>query len=229
MIELPQRAALLLDLDGTLIDIAPTPDSVVVPPDLPPTLLRLRARLSDALAIVTGRPIAQVEALLPGVPYAIAGEHGGVVRVAPDAMEARVEVEPIPADWLVQAEQLVAAWPGAILERKARSFVLHFRQVPDAGPVFRAALEQWMADWPHHTIGAAHMAWEIKPLGVDKGGAVRTLMALPPFQGRVPVFIGDDVTDEDGMRVARAMGGLGLRVQDHFTNAAGVRRWLAGC
>ena len=227
MILLPHHAALLLDLDGTLIDIAPTPDSVVVPSDLPGSLVSLRARLSDALAIVTGRPIAQVDALLPGVPYAIAGEHGCVIRHAPEAPEIRTAVPQVPASWLREAETLVAAHPGAILESKARGFVLHYRQVPEAGPIFAAALSTLMQGWPHHAVGAAHMAWEIKPCGIDKGRAVTALMAQAPFAGRVPVFLGDDLTDEDGMRVARKMGGLGLRVQDHFGDAAGVRNWLA--
>jgi trehalose 6-phosphate phosphatase len=228
VIRLPERAALLLDLDGTLIDIAPTPDSVVVPPDLPPTLLRLRAQLSDALAIVSGRPIAQVDALLPNIAYAVVGEHGTAFRPAPGAPEQRADVPSVPPDWLDRAEALVAAHHGAILERKARGFVLHFRLAPEAGPIFQAALTDMLANWPHHTLAAAHMAWEVKPAGIDKGLAVTEIMANPPFAGRVPVYVGDDVTDEDGMRAARALGGLGLRVQDHFTNPAGVRHWLAG-
>ncbi len=227
MIRLPEHAALLLDLDGTLIDIAPTPDSVVIPPELPTVLLRLRGQLSDALAIVTGRPIAQVDALLPGIPYAVAGEHGGAIRHAPGELGDRVTVVSVPAAWLDQAEALAAEHEGAILERKARGFVLHYRLAPDAGPIFAEALGRLMLGWPHHALSAAHKAWEVKPVGIDKGRAVTALMAKEPFAGRTPVFLGDDVTDEDGMRVAREMGGLGLRVQDHFENAAGVRHWLA--
>ena len=226
MICLADDTALLLDLDGTLIDIAPTPDSVNVPPDLPVSLLRLRARFGNALAIVTGRPIAEVDRLLPGVPFAVAGEHGGVIRYAPGEAEERADVRPVPVDWLVQAEDWVRAHPGALLERKARGFVLHFRLAPEAGPPLRAQLDALMGGWPHHTVATAHMAWEVKPAGIDKGRAVRALMARAPFVGRVPVFIGDDVTDEDGMAVALGMGGQGLRVQDHFGDAAGVRNWL---
>lgn len=227
VISLPPNAALLLDLDGTLIDIAPTPDSVIVPPDLPSILLSLRAQLSDALAIVTGRPIAQVDALLPGIPYAIAGEHGGALRPAPGVPEERIPVPPIPHTWLDTAETLVAAHPGAILERKAHSFVMHYRLAPDAGPIFHTALTQLLGHSGSHVIGTALMAWEVKPGGIDKGQAVTSLMRRPPFAGRTPVFIGDDVTDEDGIRAAQALGGLGLKVQDHFTTAAGVRAWLA--
>ncbi len=226
MIHLACDTALLLDLDGTLIDIAPTPDSVVVPADLPGGLLRLRERLGGALAIVTGRPIETVDALLPGVPYAVAGEHGGAIRHAPGEAVERAALALVPEAWLDQAQDWVAAYPGALLERKARGFVLHFRQAPEAGPVFRARLEALMQSWPQHVVMPALMAWEIKPAGIDKGSAVEALMRRAPFAGRVPVFVGDDVTDEDGMAVARAMGGLGLRVQDHFTDAAGVRAWL---
>ncbi len=227
MTRLPDHAALFLDLDGTLIDLAATPDSVVVPPDLPATLLRLRDRLGGALAIVTGRPLEQVDALLPGVAQAVAGEHGGVIRAAPEAAIERAEVTAVPEDWLREAEALVAAHPGALLEPKARGYVLHFRQAPAAGPVFEAALRARLGAWPHHRLSAAHMAWEVKPAGIDKSRAVTVLMRHAPFAGRVPVFIGDDVTDEDGMRAARSLGGLGWRVQEHFTDAAGVRAWLA--
>lgn len=227
MIHLPVRAALLLDLDGTLIDIAPTPDSVIVPPGLPGVLTLLRDRLGGALAIVTGRPIAQVDALLPGVPTAIAGEHGGVIRHAPGALEQRSAAEPPPQRWLDAAEALAADYPGSLVERKQHGFVLHFRQAPTAGPAFGALLASLVADSPGHVLGEALMAWELKPIGIDKGGAVRALMTNGPFAGRVPVFVGDDVTDEDGIRAARALGGVGLRVQDHFTDAEGVRAWLS--
>jgi trehalose 6-phosphate phosphatase len=226
LIRLPERAALLLDLDGTLIDIAATPDAVVVPPDLPDLLATLRDRLGGALAIVTGRPIAQVDALLPGVATAVAGEHGGSIRPHPLAAVVRPPAEPVPPDWLDALAALAERYPGAILERKARGLVMHFRQAPQAGPVFAQALRERLANWPHHRLSEALMAWEVKPVGIDKGMAVRTLMAAAPFAGRVPVFIGDDVTDEDGMRVAREMGGLGLRVQEQFGDAAGVRAWL---
>ena len=226
-VALPANAALLLDLDGTLIDIAPTPDSVAAPPDLPGVLLALREKLGGALAIVSGRPIAQIDALLPGIATATAGEHGYAVRHTPDGAIECAEVASPPLAFLTESEALIARYPGAILERKARGFVLHFRLAPDAGPVFEAALRKMLDGWPHHRVSPAHMAWEVKPLGIDKGRAAREIMSRAPFAGRTPVFVGDDATDEDGMAVARAMGGLGLRVQEHFGDAAGVRAWLA--
>ncbi len=224
---LPSDAALLLDLDGTLLDIAPTPDSVVVPPDLPPVLRRLRAQYGDALAIVTGRPVDQIDALLPGIPYAVAGEHGGAIRHAPDADILRAPLPSAPATWLAEAARIVVETPGALLERKARGFVLHYRAIPAAGPHLRAALEQMLAGHADRfAIMSASMAWEMKPLGADKATAVTSLMAHTPFLGRTPIYIGDDVTDEDGMRAAQSLGGQGWRVLDTFTNPAGVRAWL---
>ncbi len=223
---LPERAALLLDLDGTLLDIAPTPAAVRVPEELPATLRRLRARLDDALAIVSGRPAEQVDALLPGIAYAVAGEHGGAMRFAPGAAVARAPLPPVPPAWLSEAEALIAAHPGTLLEHKARGFVLHYRLAPAAGPALERGLLALLDGQATHVLMPAHMAFEVKPRGADKGSAVAALLDRAPFAGRVPVYIGDDVTDEDAIRVARARGGLGLRVAEAFGDAAGVRAWL---
>lgn len=221
------RLALLLDLDGTLLDLAPTPDSVVVPPGLADSLLRLRARLDDALAVVTGRPIVQIDALLPGIPHAVAGEHGGAIRHAPDAGTVRIDLPDPPDAWRKEAEAVVAAHPGALLEQKRRGFVFHYRAVPAYGPALHAAAYALVAANARFQVMQAAMAWEIRPAGADKGSAVQAVMRHPPFQGRLPVFIGDDVTDEDGIRAAVALGGAGLRVDDAFGAPAAVRSWLA--
>jgi trehalose 6-phosphate phosphatase len=228
MIALPDRAALLSDLDGTLIDIAATPEAVIVPPTLPPLLRALRDRLGGALAVVTGRPVEAVEALLPGVATAIAGEHGGAIRFAPGGPLTRVDLPALPDVWLAEAERAAAAHPGALFERKARGFALHYRQAPDAREALERAVHAIIGGTNTHRVLAGHMVWEVRPCGADKGTAVRALMAHPPFAGRVPVYIGDDVTDEDGIREAQAVGGIGLRVQEAFGDAAGVRGWLAG-
>jgi len=220
------RSALLLDLDGTLLDLAPTPDSVVVAPGLPDTLRQLRDRLGGALAIVTGRPIETVDALLADAPGAVAGEHGGAMRFAPHEAVIRPDLPAPPPDWLDLAESLVAAHPGTLLERKARGFALHYRATPEAGPVIQATLTALLGDQNRFQLLPAHMLWEVRPVGADKGSAVRTLMARAPFSGRVPIFIGDDVTDEDGMRAARTLGGAGLRVDPAFGAPQGVRAWL---
>lgn len=226
--ELPRNAALLLDLDGTLLDIAATPDAVVVPAGLPGILRRLRANLGDALAVVTGRPVTQIDTLLGDAPFAIAGEHGGAIRFAPGEPLRRADLPEMPSGWLDAAAAAAQAHPGARLEAKARGFVLHYRQAPDAGPALRQAAQAIVGGRAaEYVLLPAHMAWEIKPRGADKGTAVAQLLQAPPFLGRVPFFIGDDVTDEDGMRVAREHGGVGLRVDAAFGDPAGVRRWLA--
>jgi trehalose 6-phosphate phosphatase len=229
LLSLPDRAALLLDLDGTLLDIAPTPAEVVVPPGLSPMLRSLRARLGEALAVVSGRPVEEVEALLGDAPYAIAGEHGAAVRRCPGGPLERPPLAEVPPAWLAAAAGLAAATEGVLLERKSHGFVLHYRRQPAAGPALREALAAILgARSALFTIMPAHMAWEVKPTGVDKGVAVRGLMERPPFVGRTPVYVGDDVTDEDGLRAACQLGGIGYRVGEAFGDAAGVRAWLAG-
>jgi trehalose 6-phosphate phosphatase len=221
-----RRTALLLDLDGTLLDIVPTPDAVVVPPGLTGVLRTIRGQLGDALAVVTGRSVETIDALLGDVPYAVAGEHGGAVRPGPGAAVERPDIRPPPLCWIERGAALEAEYPGTILERKARGFGLHFRLAPDAGPAILAVFSALVAGSSGFELMSGKMLYEIRPRGADKGHAVTSLMRRAPFLGRVPVFIGDDVTDEDGMRVAVAMGGIGLRVQDVFGDAAGVRAWL---
>ncbi len=229
---LPRHAALFLDLDGTLLDIAPTPDGVVVPPGLAAALAAVRASLGDALAIVTGRPVEQVDALLPGVPFAVAGEHGGAIRHTPGGPLERPALPGVPDAWIEAADRLAEAHDGVLLERKANGFVLHYRLAPTLGPMLQEQVGRLMADTPavaaQFAVMAAHMAWEIKPRATDKGRAVDALMARAPFTGREPVYVGDDVTDEDGMRAARALNGFGFRVDEVFGDPASVRAWLAG-
>jgi trehalose 6-phosphate phosphatase len=105
--------------------------------------------------------------------------------------------------------------------------VLHFRRAPEAGEALHQVALALVEGDARFAVLPALMAWEIKPLGADKATAVRALMARAPFAGRVPVYIGDDRTDEDGMRAARELGGIGWRVQDVFGDPAGVRAWLA--
>jgi trehalose 6-phosphate phosphatase len=221
-----KQAALFLDMDGTLVDLAPTPDAVVVPTGLPEVLATLRDTLGGALAIVTGRPIETVDRLFGSAPGAVAGEHGGVFRYSANGPFERLDLPSPPAAWLQTADTLVRSFPGALLERKARGFALHYRQAAQAREPFHAALTALLATNPGFELHPAHMLWEVRPLGADKGGAVVALMRRAPFAGRVPVFIGDDVTDEDGMREARKLGGAGYRVDAVFRNPAGVRAWL---
>ena len=224
----PGRSALLLDIDGTLLDLAPRPDLVVVPPGLLDSLRRLRRSLGDALAVVTGRPVEQADALLAAVAYAAAGEHGGAIRHRPGAAVERPALPDLPAGWIDRAAALVAAHPGSLLEEKRRGFVLHYRLAPAAGPALHEAVAALVAERDaSFQVLEASMAWEVRPRGIDKGVAVKRLCAEPPFAGRLPIFIGDDVTDEDGIGMAQALGGAGLRVDQAFGSSAAVRTWLA--
>lgn len=220
------QAALLLDLDGTLLDIAPTPDAVVVPDELPGVLRTLRRLLGDAVAVVTGRPVETIDRLLGDAVFAVAGEHGGAVRHAPGAMLERPALPEPPAVLIEGAERLVAAHPGALFEPKARGFSLHYRAVPKAGEALREGLVALLAGEAAFELLQGSMIWEVRPRGVHKGTAVAALMDRAPFAGKLPVFLGDDVTDEDGIDAAAAMGGAGIRVPEVFGDAAGVRAWL---
>jgi len=220
-------AAFFLDVDGTLIDIAPTPAGVVVPPGLTDTLRALRRRCGDALALVTGRPIAQVDALFGDAAYAVAGEHGAVLRPGPGLPLVCPDLARTPPEWFARAEALAARHPGAAVEAKRHGFVLHYRAVPEMGPVFELAMRALLTEKPgDFVLLPAKMAWEIRPAGIDKGRAVAALMGRPPFLGRLPVFVGDDVTDEDGVAEARRLGGVGFMVGQDFPDAAAVRAWL---
>lgn len=222
----PEEAALFLDFDGTLVEIAPRPDAVEIPPELPPLLARLSARLGGALAIVSGRTIAELDAFLP-VPLILAGEHGAAIRHDAGAPPDRLSLAAPPADWRPRVQALAARYPGALVEPKAHGFAVHYRLAPAAGSPLRSLLETLVATDPRFEVLQARMAWEVKPAAVSKATAVAALLARAPFAGRRPVFVGDDVTDEAGMAAARAAGGAGLRLQDAFGTPAALRAWLA--
>lgn len=222
----PETAALFLDFDGTLVDIAPRPDAVVVPPGLPGLLTRLAARLGGALAIVSGRPLAELEGLLPA-PLPMAGDHGATLRRAPGTAPEHLPLPCPPPEWHRAAEAFAADHPGTLVEKKAHGFVVHFRQAPDAAAPARAMLQAMLPTDGAFELLPARMAFEVKPRAVSKAGAVTGLLAQPPFAGRIPVYVGDDVTDEAGMAAARAVGGIGLRLQDAFGTPAMLRDWLA--
>jgi trehalose 6-phosphate phosphatase len=222
------RGALLLDFDGTLVDIAPAPSLVVVPAALGAALATLVRRLAGAVAVVSGRPVAEIDGFLAPLLLPVAGEHGAALRLPPETTPRRPAGLPaVPDAWRRAAEAWAAAMPGVLVEEKHSGLVLHYRRAPEAGQPLREALATLVGASDAFEVMEASAAWEVRPRGIDKGKAVRALMTEPGFAGRRPIFIGDDVTDEDGMAAARALGGVGLRVQDAFGDAAGVRAWLA--
>jgi trehalose 6-phosphate phosphatase len=222
-----RRAAIFLDFDGTLVEIAPTPEMVKVDPALPSLLKALCDRLGGALALVSGRPLETLDAFLAPVRLPAACEHGVVLRASPDGEAEEVEAVAVPESWRAAAASLAASAPGAIYEPKRHGFALHARCAPEALPAFEAALRKLIAGDDRFLLLPAHMAWEVKSSGTNKGTAIEALMSRSPFSGRLPVFIGDDVTDEDAIKVVTSLGGTGLRVHEAFGNPAGVRAWLS--
>jgi trehalose 6-phosphate phosphatase len=208
------ETALFLDVDGTLIEIAPTPESVVVPPDLVPMLQKLHHALDGALAIVSGRTIAALDHLLGNTGLPMAGVHGGELRAV--AGGTITEINPhLPADlqarvWAI-IDELKKQWPGVRGEDKGPAFSFHYRQAPEAEPALRAALAKLElgSTWE---ILSGHMIYEIRSRGQSKGVALRRLMQMPGFAGRKPIFTGDDRTDLDGIQTAVELGGAGIAV-----------------
>lgn len=223
--------ALYLDFDGTLTQIAPRPDAVVVARALPPLLDTLRDRLDGAVAIVTGRRLDDIDSWLAPLRLAGAGLHGAELRTAPDAdsREHRLPQIAIVAKALMQRfgdDQRI------LVENKGASVAVHFRAAPERGDECAAALGELAAV---HALALVpgKMVVEARPPGVDKGAALHALAAQPPFSGRRPVFVGDDVTDEAGFAAAQAADGFGVKVGDgpstaryHCTDVADVHRWL---
>jgi trehalose 6-phosphate phosphatase len=218
--------ALFLDIDGTLIDLAPTPDSVVVPSDLPGTLRRLGERLGGALAILSGRRLSDIDHLL-GPGLICAAEHGMMIRTPDGAITRHVQRPSGYDHWLKVLNRYAEAMPGLLVEEKEFSLVLHYRRAPEHEEELRNLVQQLLADSDDATLLPAHCAFELKPRGGNKGDALAGFMAMAPFAGRRPIFIGDDVTDEPAIALANQLGGHGLHVKRDFGGSTeAVRDWL---
>lgn len=231
----PGRVALFLDIDGTLLDFAARPDAVVVDPALPPLLHRLRERLDRALALVSGRPLEQIDALF-GWHGPAAGLHGAELRHASGRIERHIGDRAHIARLMREARRLTATLPGVFVEDKRDAFALHFRNAPDfADAVQYVATELARAAGGDYEMLPGHAVFEIKPRGANKGRALDALMREAPFAGRMPWVIGDDVTDEHAFAAAIAHGGAAIRVgalrqtQARFAleTPRAVRDWLA--
>jgi trehalose 6-phosphate phosphatase len=221
--------ALFLDLDGTLIDLASTPDSVSVEPGLVPVLATLRESLDGALAILSGRSLAVIDRLLYPLAAIAGGEHGAVVRLPQGEIEEAPLETKVPQHWRDAIRARSADWPGLLIEEKAHSVALHYRANPALGADVASLLAEFVAENPAFEVLPALMARELRHSSINKGTALCRLMEQRPFRGRRPLFIGDDVTDEDAVAAAGRMGGAGLMVPDAFASEpARVRTWLAG-
>lgn len=226
--------ALFLDFDGTLVEIAPAPGLVRVPARLPRLLDKLADRLDGAIAIVSGRPLDELALLLAPFDGAMAGQHG-LERRRSDG--TRTHWRPLPE--LEQARRALAQWAGeqggVILEDKGGCLALHYRQAPAAGARCRAFVRQLVLE-SGRAVEAVEgkMVIELRPRSAGKDRAIETFLAETPFYGRVPVFVGDDTTDEDGFAAINRRGGISVRVGDETTGARhrlptvdAVLAWLA--
>lgn len=224
---------MFLDIDGTLLDLAPAPDEVVVPDDLPSLLDRLTVRFSGALALISGRSLAEIDRLFPRGRDA-AGSHGAEWRlsgVSLPVIGVELWLDAMIAD--IRAE--IRGLPGVLLEAKPCSVALHYQRVPEHGPAVLALMHRFARRGvvPLRLLQGRAVA-ELIPIGLHKGWAIERFMRVSPYAGRRPMFIGDDVTDEDGFRAVDRMDGLSIRVgglpgetELALPSSASVRHWLA--
>lgn len=239
---LGQPVALFLDFDGTLIPLAHHPDAVSVPDDLGARLGRLHLAQGGAMALITGRALHNLARHLPHDAWHVAGQHGAEWRWAPGHSQPPGRISHDAAlhqEWLAMAQAAKAKFPGLYIEDKHLSLGLHFRGAPEAEAELRAMIER-MRDrsGPDYEILGGKLVVELKHKQASKGAALRRFMADAPFQGRIPVMIGDEQSDETAFAAARALGGFGVRVADpnataqetlaryHLPDAAAVHAWL---
>lgn len=233
----PAETALFLDIDGTLIEIASTPSAVRVDQALLSLVGQMHAATGGALALISGRRIADIDALFPGRRLAVAGQHGIERRDA----AGRLHCHAVPQRELEQLRGalsvLAQAHRGVLFEDKGATLAVHYRAVPQAAPELKVAIETLLAPFgDDFRIQPGKMVLEVKPAGKDKGTAVEEFMQEPPFAGRTPAFLGDDVTDEYGFAAVNAAGGCSIKVgagdsaaRWRLADVCAVREWLSLC
>ena len=230
------RWALFLDFDGTLVEIASAPDAVRVDPELPGLLEQLCSRFGGSLAMVSGRPISDLDSFLAPHRFAAAGSHGAERRDARGELHRMglvpEELQPARAE----LAGLTARHPALLLEDKGTSLALHFRQAPQLEGLARDAMQRVLTRLPPEAhLQDGHCVIELKGRSVNKRVAIERFMAEPPFAGRVPVFVGDDVADYEGLVFVQSIGGQALFVGPEpqpglgwLPHPAAVRAWLRG-
>jgi trehalose 6-phosphate phosphatase len=236
--ELAQRlaeCAFLLDIDGTLLDLAPTPREVWVPPGLRETLSRLREGTSGALALVSGRSLNDIDLIFAPEVFPAVGGHGAEMRISIDSEAVATHAPPMDKELKRRLAAIAQLSPGILLEDKGYSLALHYRLAPHAEKAIYEAVALIRSEMPEAPIEVlpGKCVCEIKQYGFDKATGVRELMTQQPFRDRCPVFVGDDVTDESVFAIMPNLGGLafsvGRRVQGvagHFDEPRDVRAWL---
>ncbi len=230
------QTAVLLDIDGTLLDLAPTPREVWVPPGLANTLNRLTMRTSGALALVSGRSINDIDLIFAPAQFPAVGGHGAEMRLSADSDVVASHAPPMDKELKRRLAAIARLSPGILLEDKGYSLALHYRLAPHAEQAIFAAVALIRADLPDAPIEVlpGKCVCEIKHAGFTKATGVLELMRHKPFRGRRPIFIGDDVTDEAVFAIMPELGGLAFSVgrrakgvDGHFDEPHDVREWLA--
>ena len=223
--------ALFLDFDGTLVDLADQPDAVLVPPDLVPLLQQLAQQLGGALAIVSGRKLADLDDFLAPLQLPAAAEHGAHYRSVDGSQVQAASPDLGPA--IRQVLALAECHAGLRAEVKASCVALHFRHAPQLQALAQQVMQHAANSHPGLSLLCGKQVFEIKPAHVSKGRAIEDFMQLAPFAGRHPVFVGDDVTDEVGFSAVQALGGIAIKVGPGDTLAryrcsdpTAVRHWL---
>jgi trehalose 6-phosphate phosphatase len=212
--------ALFLDIDGTLLDYAETPDAVVVDAALRVLIGRLTRRLHGALALISGRPVADVERLFAPLVVPVAGLHG-VERRVPEGAIHRHALDHVAVGAVrSRLAQVAAGHFGLLFEDKGLNLALHYRRAPEAASLAEEAIRGAARELgPRFEIQKGKMVWEVKPSGYDKGTVMEEYLEEPPFRGRVPVFVGDDLTDEVGFEMINQRGGHSVKVGPGRTRA----------
>jgi trehalose 6-phosphate phosphatase len=230
-----RNRAILLDIDGTILDIAPSPRQVWVPTGLRRILSRLAELTDGALALVSGRSLNDIDLIFSPLQLAAIGGHGVEIRTAAHA-EPQIQLGSLSTTLKRQLAAVAELGPGILVEDKGYSLALHYRLAPEQGQALLAAVTDICATVPQGMIEMlpGKMVVEIKPAGVTKATAVCELMSYPPFLGRHPVFIGDDTTDVPVFGIIPKFGGLAYSVgriiadvDGHFDRPETVRSWLA--
>ncbi len=229
----PRTIAFFLDFDGTLVELAERPDAIHLAKTTRDVLARLVDVTGGAVAIITGREIADLDRFIAPMQLAAAGVHGLTRRTRTGESFAA----PLDAHFLRHAERILAplvlAEPGLLLERKSNAVALHYRARPELEATARAAMEQLVAACTGIQIKRGKMVFEAKPGSADKGTAVIDFMKEPPFTGRRPLFAGDDTTDEDAFAIINALDGISIKIGPGATaarygahNTAHFLEWL---
>lgn len=212
--------AIFTDFDGTLVELAETPDAVSVPDALAHRLEQTAREFDSAFAVLTGREIADIDRFLSPLQLPIAGAHGAQRRRADGFVEPIDPASLRDAQAIAQAlSPLLIAHPDLLLETKQGAVALHFRQAPELETAVRIAMEEALRAVGGFSLVPGKMVYEARPQGVSKGDALRAFMREEPFLGRTPIFIGDDVTDEDAFIAAQDLGGIGIKLGEGETAA----------